>query len=204
MGSLFANINQTISRWLNHFFKGYLPDIISSLSGVVKSFFLNPNLVKITANAADSNDLSFLLGQLATIVYGIAFDLLFVLFVIAIWQYWTKGSWQGNVSAMSAVGRLICTLGIIVGWPTIYSFEIDLSNEMITAIFASGSNQLQLLDMVMANMFKVSAYSGLLGTMMLSPPIAIGVAHLSGFLSVIAMLALCVLAIVLIYELLIL
>jgi len=201
LGIFFAGINQTISHWLNHFFSGYLPDIISSLSSVVKSFFLNPNLAQITANANNPGDFSSLLKQLVNIIYGIALDLLFVLFIVSIWQYWTKASWQGNISAMSAVGRLICTIGIILAWPTVYSFEIELSNEMISAIFANGADQLRLFDMAMANMFNIGMYSGLLGTLMKSQMIAVGVAHLSGFLSAIALLALCILAIVLIYEL---
>ncbi len=102
---------------------------------------------------------------------------------------------------MSAIGRLICTIGIVIAWPIVYSFEIELSNEMISAIFANGADQLHLFDMVMANMVNVSAVSGLLGTLMISRPVALGVAQFSGFISAIALLALCILAIILIYEL---
>jgi hypothetical protein len=194
--------NHILADWLNNSFIGYLSATISTLSSILKSFFLNPNLTQL---ANKGNDLSTLLNQLANIVYGVALDLLFLLFIVAVWHYWAKASWNGNISAMSAVGRLICTIGIVIAWPIIYSFEIELSNEMITAIFANSADQLSLLDMVMAGTFKASLYAGASKVITQLIPAAnlstLGMASLGSFLSVIAWLALCILAIILIYQL---
>jgi len=42
---------------------------------------------------------------------------------------------------MGAVGRLIFTAGLLLAWPTIYAFEIQITNEMIKAIYFNSADQ---------------------------------------------------------------
>jgi hypothetical protein len=46
---------------------------------------------------------------------------------------------------MGAVGRLIFVMGLLLAWPTIYAFVVQISNEMITAVFPLSGPELQQL-----------------------------------------------------------
>ncbi|MFT2612571.1 hypothetical protein, partial [Escherichia coli] len=55
---------------------------------------------------------------------------------------------------MGPVGRLIFTAGLLLAWPTIYAFEIQISNEMIKAIYFNSADQVLMLDYALAQAVK--------------------------------------------------
>ena len=97
-------------------------------------------------------------------MYGIAVDLLLLLFILTIWKYWAEAAWRGGAGLMGAVGRLIFTSGLMIAWPTLYAFEIQITNEMIKAIYFNSADQLQQLDVALAEVVKggLIATAGLL------------------------------------------
>jgi hypothetical protein len=68
---------------------------------------------------------------------AIAINLLLLLFLIAIWKYWTEAAWRNGHNLMGAVGRLIATTALILGWPIVSFYLVEISNEMIDYMFKS-------------------------------------------------------------------
>lgn len=66
---------------------------------------------------------------------AIAINLLLLLFIISIWKYWTEAAWKNGHNLMGAVGRLIATTGLILGWPIVSCYLVETSNEMIDFMF---------------------------------------------------------------------
>ena len=82
------------------------------------------------------------------------------LFVLCIWKFWTEAAWRGNANLMGAVGRLIATTGLIIAWPTIYAFEIQITNEMIRTLYFNSADQVAMLDAAMAVAVKGGLVAG--------------------------------------------
>jgi len=140
ISNLFVNIGQLIGRWISEWINGWVASTVGFLSVFLRTFVLNPNIaVNGTQNApggAGQNDgISPYIRQGADVMYGIAVDLLLLLFILSIWKFWAEGAHRGGASLMSAVGRLIFTAGLMLAWPTLYAFEIQITNEMIQAIY---------------------------------------------------------------------
>lgn len=68
---------------------------------------------------------------------AIAINLLLLLFLVSIWKYWTEAAWRNGHNLMGAVGRLIATTGLILGWPILSFYLVEISNEMIDYMFKS-------------------------------------------------------------------
>jgi hypothetical protein len=66
---------------------------------------------------------------------AIAINLLLLVFIASIWKYWTEAAWKNGHNLMGAVGRLIATTGLILGWPIISFYLVEISNEMIDYLF---------------------------------------------------------------------
>src|SRR5205823_5549232 len=92
--------------------------------------------------------------EAADVMYGIAVDLLLLLFILCIWKFWAEASWQGDGNLMGPVGRLIFTAGLLLAWPTIYAFEIQITNEMIQAAYANTPEQVLMLDYALGQIVK--------------------------------------------------
>src|SRR6185369_256926 len=107
-----------------------------------------------TPGQQGTDDISPYIRQGADTMYGIAVDLLLLLFILCIWKFWADAAWRGGGNLMGAVGRLIFTAGLLLAWPTIYAFEIQISNEMIKAIYFNSAQQVVWLDSAMATAVK--------------------------------------------------
>jgi hypothetical protein len=162
ISNLFANIGQLIGKWLSEFINGWVADTVQFLTGFLRVFVLNPNIaVNGLGNGnGPADDISPYIRQGADIMYGIAVDLLLLLFVLCIWRYWAEAAWRGGGNLMGAVGRLIFTAGLLLAWPTIYAFEIQITNEMIKAIYFNSADQVAMLDAAMAAAVKGGLVAG--------------------------------------------
>ena len=153
IGNLFQNIGQLIGRWLVEFVDGWVSQTVHFLAGYLRTFVLNPNVaVNGIQNGpgAGTDDISPYVREGADTMYGIAVDLLLLLFILCIWKYWAEAAWRGGSGLLGAVGRLIFTAGLMLAWPTIYAFEIQITNEMINAIFFNSADQVAMLDAALA------------------------------------------------------
>lgn len=166
ISNFFANIGQLIGKWLSEFINGWVADAVQFLTGFLRIFVLNPNIavngLSTTPGApgAAIDDISPYVRQGADIMYGIAVDLLLLLFILCIWKYWAEASWRGGGNMMGAVGRLIFTSGLLLAWPTIYAFEIQITNEMIKALYFNSADQVAMLDAAMAAAVKGGLVAG--------------------------------------------
>jgi hypothetical protein len=161
VSNLFSNIGQLIGKWLSEFINGWVADTVQFLTGFLRVFVLNPNIAVNGLNGnGQADDISPYIRQGADIMYGIAVDLLLLLFVLCIWRFWAEAAWRGGGNLMGAVGRLIFTAGLMLAWPTIYAFEIQISNEMIKAIYFNSADQVAMLDAAMAAAVKGGLVAG--------------------------------------------
>lgn len=162
ISNFFANIGQVIGKWLSEFINGWVADAVQFLTGFLRIFVLNPNIATngLAASGGPADDISPYIRQGADIMYGIAVDLLLLLFILCIWKYWAEAAWRGGGNLMGAVGRLIFTAGLMLAWPTIYAFEIQISNEMIRAIYFNSADQVAMLDAAMAAAVKAGLVAG--------------------------------------------
>ena len=164
VSNFFANIGQLIGRWLSEFINGWVSDTVQFLTAFLRTFVLNPNVAvnRLPGNPGTSitDDISPYVRQGADTMYGIAVDLLLLLFILAIWKYWTDTAWKGGVGIMGCVGRLIFTSGLLLAFPTMYAFEIQITNEMIKAIYFNSADQVIMLDVAMASAIKGGLVAG--------------------------------------------
>jgi len=152
VGNLFNNMGQLIGKWATEWIHGWVVPIVQYLTSCLRVFVLNPNIAinGMQGSSAQNDDISGYVRQAADVMYGIAVDLLLLLFILCIWKFWVEQAWRGGAHAMSAIGRLIFTSGILLAWPTIYAFWIEISNEMIHAIYFNSADQVQMLDVAMS------------------------------------------------------
>ncbi len=151
VSNLFANIGQLIGKWLTEFLCGWVADTVRLLTAFLKIFVLNPNLpVNGMKQDGPSDDISKMVCQATDVMYGIAVDLLLLLFILCIWRFWADAAWKGGGNLMGSVGRLIFTAGLMLAWPTIFAFEIQITNEMIKAVYFNSADQLAQLDVALA------------------------------------------------------
>jgi len=162
ISNFFANIGQLIGKWLSEFINGWIADAVQFLTGFLRIFVLNPNIATngLAASGGPADDISPYIRQGADIMYGIAVDLLLLLFIMCIWKYWADAAWRGGGNLMGAVGRLIFTAGLMLAWPTIYAFEIQITNEMIKAVYFNSADQVAMLDAAMAAAVKAGLVAG--------------------------------------------
>ncbi|MBI4533775.1 MAG: hypothetical protein HY711_07485, partial [Candidatus Melainabacteria bacterium] len=177
VSNLFANAGKLIAKWISEFIEGWVSDIVQFLTAFLKVFVLNPNIPvngfgPSLGQPAKSDDISPWIRQGADVMYGIAVDLLLLLFILCIWKYWADAAWRGGSNLMGAVGRLIFTAGLLLAWPTIYAFEIQITNEMIKAIFFNSTKQLDMLDVAMASAVKGGLIAGAAGLAHVLAPVA--------------------------------
>ena len=154
VANLFSNIGQLIGKWLTELIDGWIADTAQFLAKFLRVFVLNPNIAVNGLNGSQNDGISAYIRQGADVMYGIAVDLLLLLFICCIWKFWADASWQGAGNLMGPVGRLIFTAGLLLAWPTIYAFEIQISNEMIKAIYFNSADQVLMLDYALAQAVK--------------------------------------------------
>ena len=152
--NLFPNLGQLLGKWMTEFMDGWIADAAQFLSGALRVFVLNPNIAVNGLNGQQDDGISKYVRQGADMMYSIAVDLLLLLFILCIWKFWADASWHGRTSLMSAVGRLIFTGGLLIAWPSLYAFDIQITNEMIRAIYFNSADQVQMLDYAMAQAVK--------------------------------------------------
>jgi len=151
---LFRNMGQLIGKWLEEFVGGWISDTAQYLGKLLRVFVLNPNIAVNGLGDNPSDGISPLIRQGADVMYGIAVDLLLLLFILCIWKFWADASWGGAGNLMAPVGRLIFTAGLLLAWPTIYAFEIQISNEMIQAVYANTPQEVLMLDSALGQVVK--------------------------------------------------
>ncbi len=200
-GIFFNGIAQAINQFFQDLRNSYLPLTVIYLSNAIKQFFLNTDLTKIQNASPNSHDLTFLLKQFNETIFGIALDLSLLLFILSIWRYWVDSAWKGSGNLMSPVARLIFAIGLLLAWPTIYSFQIQLSNELMNALFIDNNGNIQLLDLGMSGLFENLFSVSLFATGVFSINSSFFVETLVPFIQILLPIVFCLLAIVLIYEL---
>jgi hypothetical protein len=100
------------------------------------------------------------------IMRAIAINLLLLLFIASVWKYWTDAHWrhQSGNNLMGAVARLIGTMAVILFWPVISSFTIQISNEMIDYVFETiNQHQLEAAVASIVDFGLVGAVAAILG-----------------------------------------
>lgn len=170
--NLFAGIGQLFGKWLYEFITGWMCDVVRFLTGALATFVLNPNIANNVAQGKD--DISMSVHKMADIMMSIAIDLLLLLFILCIWKYWAEANWRGMLNPMGSVMRLISTAGVLLAWPTIYSFITELANQMIKAIWFNTADSMAEFDQAIVTIIKaglvdtaaglVSALAPIMGT----------------------------------------
>lgn len=150
--NLFAGIGQLFGKWLYEFITGWMCDVVRFLTGALATFVLNPNIANNVAQGKD--DISMSVHKMADIMMSIAIDLLLLLFILCIWKYWAEANWKGMLNPMSSVMRLISTAGILLAWPTIYSFITELANQMIKALWFNTADSMAEFDQAIVTIIK--------------------------------------------------
>lgn len=163
IGNLFSRIGQLIGKWMSEIIDGWIADTVQFLGAFLRVFVLNPNIAVNGLNGSPNDGISPYIRQGADVMYGIAIDLLLLLFILAIWKYWAEASWRGGGNLMGAVGRLIFTSGLMLAFPTLYAFEIQITNEMIKAIYFNSSDQVMMLDSALASAVRGGILAGVGG-----------------------------------------
>lgn len=164
IGNLFQNIGQLIGKWISEWINGWVADTVRFLTAFLRTFVLNPNIavngIQNGPGAGQADDISPYIRAAADVMYGIAVDLLLLLFILCIWKFWAEASWRGGGGLMGSVGRLIFTAGLLLAWPTIYAFIIQITNEMIQAIYFNSADDIMRLDAAMASAVKGGLMAG--------------------------------------------
>ncbi len=150
--NLFAGIGQLFGKWLYEFIVGWMCDVVRFLTGALATFVLNPNIANNVAQGKD--DISMSVHKMADIMMSIAIDLLLLLFILCIWKYWAEANWRGMLNPMASVMRLISTAGILLAWPTIYSFVTELANQMIKAVWFNTADSMAEFDQAIVTIIK--------------------------------------------------
>ncbi len=135
-------MGETIGNWLNQLVgdgttnnPGWVTPMVQLAFGALTTLFsANPNY------AVDKNPFCDIVRQTAQVIYAVATDLLLLLFILCIWKYWTDAAWRGAGNLMGAVGRLIFTAGLMLAWPTVFAFVIQIGNELANAIMFNPSH----------------------------------------------------------------
>ncbi|MDX2107318.1 MAG: hypothetical protein SFY67_13035 [Candidatus Melainabacteria bacterium] len=176
VGKFFNNFLPWIGKNVSEFLYSWIPSAVQYLARALEIFVLNPNIavnglandprftISNTPAAQEGqtyiNAIAPEVRKLADIMYGIAVDLLLLLFVLCIWKYWADASWgRGGSNLMGAVGRLITTSALMLAWPTIYAFWIQISNEMIKAIYFNSAQEMVSFDQAMATVIKAGLWA---------------------------------------------
>ncbi|MBY0357759.1 MAG: NADH dehydrogenase subunit 6 [Candidatus Obscuribacterales bacterium] len=154
VGNLFTNIGQLIGKWMSEIIDGWIADTAQFLGRFLRVFVLNPNIATNGLNGSTDDGISRYVRQGADIMYGIAIDLLLLLFILCIWKFWAEAAWRGAGNLMAPVGRLIFTSGLMLAWPTLYAFEIQITNEMIKEIYFNSSDQVLMLEYALSSAVK--------------------------------------------------
>ncbi len=175
IGNLFQQIGQLIGKWISEVINGWIADTVQFLAAFLRVFVLNPNIAVNGLNGSPSDGISPYIRQGADVMYGIAVDLLLLLFILAIWKYWAEAAWRGAGNLMGAVGRLIFTAGLMLAFPTLYAFEIQITNEMIKAIYFNSTDQIAMLDSALASAVRGGILAGVGGLASAFAPLLGGV-----------------------------
>jgi hypothetical protein len=163
VGNLFGQIGQLIGKWISELIDGWIADAVQFLGSFLRVFVLNPNVAVNGLNGTQNDGISPYIRQGADVMYGIAVDLLLLLFILAIWKYWAEAAWRGGGNLMGPVGRLIFTAGLLLAFPTLYAFEIQITNEMIKAIYFNSTDQIGMLDSALASAVRGGILAGIGG-----------------------------------------
>lgn len=132
-----AGPSQGIGGWLwyqfTYVFNSIYTYLLNSVAVVVQNMLdaiaYNPNIsARAPVSLADQVIPWF--GKMRMI----AFEVSLLLFLGCIWKYWTDSAYRGNSSIMGSVGRLIAAIGLIIMWPNLSYFIVELANEMISVI----------------------------------------------------------------------
>ena len=95
IGNLFQNIGQLIGKWISEWINGWVADTVRFLTAFLRTFVLNPNIavngIQNGPGAGQADDISPYIRAAADVMYGIAVDLLLLLFILCIWKFW--GQW---------------------------------------------------------------------------------------------------------------
>lgn len=174
VGNLFSNVGQLMGKWLSELINGWIADAVQYLAQFLRVFVLNPNVAVNGLNGQNNDGISPYIRQGADIMYGIAVDLLLLLFILCIWKYWAEASWRGAGNLMGPVGRLIFTAGLLLAWPTIYAFEVQITNEMIKAIYFNSTEELAMLHYALATAVKGGLIAAGAGALTVFAPVLSG------------------------------
>ncbi len=176
VGNLFQNIGQLVGKWMSEIIDGWMADTVQFLAKVLRIFVLNPNIAVNGLDGKADDGISKYVRQAADVMYGIAVDLLLLLFILCIWKFWAEASWNGAGNLMGPVGRLIATSGLMLAWPTIYAFIIQISNEMIKAIYFNSPQDVAMLEYTLAQAVKGGLVAVGAGATMVLAPVAANLA----------------------------
>src|SRR5262249_54373247 len=155
ISNLFKNIGDLFVKWLGDFMNNTVASGAAGLGGGLQVFVLNPNIRLKGMDTSSPDKKSTQVIKIEEIVFTISIHLLLLIFLLCIWSFWTDTAWKGEGHHMGAVGRLICTTALLLAWPTIFTFDIQITNEMTKAIYWQGSHDVQQLDQALSTAIKI-------------------------------------------------
>jgi hypothetical protein len=138
LNAFFTEVGSIIAKWIHDFVIHCEAPAASTLALTIQQRVFNPNVAVSNLSGSGFDTIAPQIRKLNILVYTIAQDLLLLMFILSIWKAWTNA--HNGASIVSPVIRLAFTAAVLLGWPTISAFIIEISNEMIRAIYpASGT-----------------------------------------------------------------
>jgi len=127
--------------------KKLIHDLATLLAAGLLYVCMNPMLPIDTGNIPPGMDQTVVaIIRTANMVRDLSTDLSLLLLLLAIWRFWAVGSWKGQPGSwMSAVGRFIFGIGLVLAWPIIFNFQIHVTNEMLLRSFFQTPQDMELL-----------------------------------------------------------
>jgi hypothetical protein len=128
----------------------YFSSLIAPFIAKFLIWILNQSVYNFNLAAGEPKEIAQYIQPLANIMRAIAFDLLLLMFILSIWKYWTEAAWKGG-NLMGAVGRLIMTGFLLIGWNTLSDYIIQISNDLTSQILF-GPQDVELINTAMTNL----------------------------------------------------
>jgi hypothetical protein len=140
LNDIITQTGKVVQKWIKDFNHGWAAPTASTLSVVLYQEVFNPNVAVLSQSQTGTDTVTQQIQHVGGIIYTIAQDLLLIMFILTVWKFTADAAWRGG-HAMGAVGRLIFTAMLLMAWPDIYAFIIQISNELINAIYPQNGTQ---------------------------------------------------------------
>jgi len=140
------NLGQLIAKWITEFIQGWMAPLGEFMVYWMIQFAYNPDV------SVGTDGFSTQVRGMARGVRDLANDLLLLFFILSIWRYWSSAA-GGRGTIMGAVGRIIVAAAVMIAWPTIYHYVIQIANSSISLFLPTDSHYAEEVGRAVFNAF---------------------------------------------------